>query len=131
MVHVGAVDAPITISDIKAVAREVWKAASDGSAGRRPAADILGWDFAFELNETARQVAAECRVDVSFKRIPRGVLGEEGSGTGVHQVLRAGRVIGRESTGEARADALSRSHRYIVQTTSNAIPHSAKGGLLA
>jgi DNA modification methylase len=74
MVHVGAVDAPVTISDIKAVAREVWKATGDGSAGRKSAADILGWEFAFELNETARQVAAESRVDVAFKKIPREVL---------------------------------------------------------
>ena len=41
---------------------------------RKAAADILGWEFAFELNETARQVAAESRVDVAFKKIPREVL---------------------------------------------------------
>jgi adenine-specific DNA-methyltransferase len=35
---------------------------------------FLGWEFAFELNETARQVAAESRVDVAFKKIPREVL---------------------------------------------------------
>ncbi len=52
MVHVGAVDAPVTLADV----------------------DILGWEFAFELNETARQVAAESRVDVTFKKIPREVL---------------------------------------------------------
>jgi adenine-specific DNA-methyltransferase len=73
MVHVGAVDAPVTLADVKSIAREVWKAASGGSA-RKAAADILGWEFAFELNETARQVAAESRVDVSFKKIPREVL---------------------------------------------------------
>jgi hypothetical protein len=72
MVHVGAVDAPVTIADVKAIAREVWKAA--GASGGKAAADILGWEFAFELNETARNVAAESRVDVSFKKIPREVL---------------------------------------------------------
>jgi adenine-specific DNA-methyltransferase len=72
MVHVGAVDAPVTISDVKAIAREVWKAASGASA--KAAVDILGWDFALELNETARNVAAESRVDVAFKKIPREVL---------------------------------------------------------
>ena len=36
--------------------------------------DILGWEFAFELNELARRVAAEARVDVAFKKIPREVL---------------------------------------------------------
>jgi hypothetical protein len=73
LVHVGAVDAPVTISDVKAVARETWKVASGGEA-RKAAADILGWEFGFELNETARQVAAESRVDVAFKKIPREVL---------------------------------------------------------
>jgi adenine-specific DNA-methyltransferase len=72
MVHVGAVDAPVTISDVKAIAREVWKAASGASA--KAAVDILGWEFALELNETARNVAAESRVDVAFKKIPREVL---------------------------------------------------------
>ncbi|MGH9546244.1 MAG: site-specific DNA-methyltransferase [Terriglobales bacterium] len=73
MVHVGAVDAPVTLSDVKSIARDVWKS-SGGTGGRRAAADILGWEFAFELNETARQVAAESRVEVSFRKIPREVL---------------------------------------------------------
>ena len=74
MVHVGAVDAPVTLSDVKAIAREAWKMASSGKAAGKAAADILGWEFAFELNETARQVAAESRVEVAFKKIPREVL---------------------------------------------------------
>ncbi len=72
--HVGAVDAPVTIADVKSIAREVWKCANTGGEARKTAADVLGWEFAFELNETARQVAAESRVDVSFKKIPREVL---------------------------------------------------------
>ncbi len=72
LVHVGAVDAPVTISDVKAISREVWKAA--GAAGGKAAVDVLGWEFALELNETARNVAAESRVDVAFKKIPREVL---------------------------------------------------------
>jgi hypothetical protein len=73
MVHVGAVDAPVTLTDVKAIAREVWKAASAGGA-KKAAVDIIGWEFAFELNETAREVAAQSRVDVTFKKIPREVL---------------------------------------------------------
>jgi adenine-specific DNA-methyltransferase len=72
MVHVGAVDAPVTIADVKAISREVWKAA--GASGGKAAVDVLGWEFALELNETARNVAAESRVDVAFKKIPREVL---------------------------------------------------------
>lgn len=74
LVHVAAVDAPVTLSDVKAIAREAWKIASSGKGAGKAAADILGWEFAFELNETARQVAAESRVDVAFKKIPREVL---------------------------------------------------------
>jgi adenine-specific DNA-methyltransferase len=74
MVHIGAVDAPVTLADVKAAARETWKAIGESSESLKCAVDILGWDFAFELNELAKQVAAESRVDVAFKKIPREVL---------------------------------------------------------
>jgi hypothetical protein len=35
---------------------------------------MLGWEFAFELNETVKQIAAENKVDLKFKKIPREVL---------------------------------------------------------
>lgn len=113
-VHVGAVDAPVTVEDVKAIARECWRAAGrggrvglgtgrleaggpsgygdgsqspggyddgrDGSGGHdgpretANAADVLGWDFAFEVNETAKAIAAEANVRLAFKRIPREVL---------------------------------------------------------
>ncbi|HXX24110.1 MAG TPA: site-specific DNA-methyltransferase [Terriglobia bacterium] len=74
-VHVGAVDAPVTLSDVKAIAKETWKGLGSGKDGPTKAGvDILGWEFAFELNELAKNVAAESRVDVSFKQIPREVL---------------------------------------------------------
>jgi hypothetical protein len=71
MIHVGAVDAPVTLSDVKSVVREVWRA---NKSAKNAGADILAWEFAFELNETAKQVAAESRVDLKFRRIPREVL---------------------------------------------------------
>lgn len=75
MVHVGAVDAPVTLADVKAVAREAWKALGGRQgAPSKAGVDILGWEFAFEVNELAKQVAAESRVDVAFKKIPREVL---------------------------------------------------------
>jgi adenine-specific DNA-methyltransferase len=36
--------------------------------------DVLGWDFAFELNEVAKQQAALAKADVRFLRIPRDVM---------------------------------------------------------
>lgn len=72
MVHVGAVDAPVTLSDVKAIAAEVWRAVGTGKGAPQSAGvDVLGWEFALELNELAKQVAAEARVDVAFKKIPR------------------------------------------------------------
>jgi len=75
MVHVGAVDAPITRADVNAIAAEVWRAAGKGSnSPEKPAVDVLGWEFALDINETAKQVAAQARVDAGFKKIPREVL---------------------------------------------------------
>jgi adenine-specific DNA-methyltransferase len=75
MVHVAAVDAPVTQADVKAIAREAWKAIASGKdSPTKAAVDILGWEFALEVNELAKQIAAESRVDVSFKKIPREVL---------------------------------------------------------
>jgi hypothetical protein len=75
MVHVGAVDAPVTVADAKAVAAEVAKSLGKGKdAPAKAAADILGWEFAFELNETAKDLAAQARVDLTFRKIPREVL---------------------------------------------------------
>lgn len=75
MVHVAPVDAPVTQADVKAIARDAWKAIGSGKdAPTKAGVDILGWEFALEVNELAKQVAAESRVDVSFKKIPREVL---------------------------------------------------------
>jgi DNA modification methylase len=75
MVHVAAVDAPVTQADVKAIAREAWKnIASAKGAPTNAGVDILGWEFALEVNELAKQIAAESRVDVSFKKIPREIL---------------------------------------------------------
>lgn len=75
MVHVAAVDAPVTQADVKTIAREAWKAIGAGmDSPTKASVDILGWEFALEVNELAKNVAAESRVDVSFKKIPREVL---------------------------------------------------------
>ncbi len=75
MVHVTAVDAPVTRADVNAIAAEVWKASGKGpNSPQKPAVDVLGWEFALDMNETAKQVAAEARVDAAFKKIPREVL---------------------------------------------------------
>jgi hypothetical protein len=75
LVHVGSVDAPVTVGDVKQIAGEFAKTVGTGrDAPTTKAVDILGWDFAFELNETARQTAGRAGIDVRFWRIPREVL---------------------------------------------------------
>jgi len=75
LVHVGSVDAPISVGDVQQIALEFRRAMGTGeSAPHTNRVDILGWDFAFELNEVARQQAALANLDLHFVRIPREVL---------------------------------------------------------
>lgn len=74
MVHVGSVEAPITVDDIKATIKEFWKLIGKEKSAQINGIDFLGWDFAFDVNETAKQFAAENKVNVVFKKIPREVL---------------------------------------------------------
>ncbi len=83
MVHIGSVDAPVSNGDVKSIVQEFWKSVGksyspsplgEGQGVRRNGIDILGWDFAFELNETAKQYAQANKVDLKFKLIPKEVL---------------------------------------------------------
>src|SRR5207253_1514246 len=74
MVHIGSVDAPVLLGDIKAIAQEFWKAVGKDSGASTNSVDVLGWDFAFELNEMGKQMAADANIKMAFKRIPREVL---------------------------------------------------------
>ncbi len=75
MVHVGAVDAPISISDVTQIAAEFKRAIGTGKdAPKTNGVDVLGWDFAFELNEVAKQQAAAANIQVRFLRIPHDAM---------------------------------------------------------
>lgn len=75
MVHVSTVDAPVTVGDVHQIAIEFRKSLGTGSdAPALKSVDVLGWDFAFELNEVARQEAASAGIEMRFVRIPREVL---------------------------------------------------------
>ncbi len=75
MVHVGPVDLPISPSDITQIAIEFRKAVGTGAdAPAEAAVDVLGWDFAFEINEVALQQAAQANLHMRFIRIPREIL---------------------------------------------------------
>lgn len=74
LVHVGNVDAPVAVDDIKSTIKEFWQLVGKEKTAQTNGIDFLGWDFAFDINETAKQFAAENKVDVTFKKIPREVL---------------------------------------------------------
>jgi adenine-specific DNA-methyltransferase len=75
MVHVGSVEAPVSVGDVKQMSAEFKKAMGTGKdAPATNGVDVLGWDFAFELNEIARQQAAAANIRMTFKRIPRDVM---------------------------------------------------------
>lgn len=75
MVHVGSVEAPVSLGDVKNMVVEFKKAMGTGKdAPKTNGIDVLGWDFAFELNEVACQQAEAANVKLVFKRIPRDVM---------------------------------------------------------
>jgi adenine-specific DNA-methyltransferase len=75
MVHVGAVDSPVSPADVTQIAIEFKKAMGTGKdAPKTNGVDVLGWDFAFEMNEIAQAQAAQANLNVRFLKIPREVL---------------------------------------------------------
>ncbi len=74
MIHVGSVEAPLTVEDIKATIKEFWKLVGKEKSAEKNHIDFLGWDFAFDVNETARQFAADNNVQIRPVKIPREVL---------------------------------------------------------
>lgn len=114
MVHVGAVDAPVTLADVKAIARDAWKAVGTGKdSPSKAGVDILGWEFAFEVNELAKQVAAESRVDVAFKKIPREVLDRKAVEQGDVRFFELGALS---------VDLKQKSHEVVLKLTDFVIP---------
>jgi hypothetical protein len=75
MVHVGSVDGPVSTGDVTQMAVEFKKAIGKGEdAPKTNGIDVLGWDFAFELNEVSKQQAAAANIQLRFFRIPRDVM---------------------------------------------------------
>jgi DNA modification methylase len=75
LVHVGSVDAPVSTGDVTQIAAEFKRMMGTGKdAPTTNSLDVLGWDFAFELNEVARQQAEAANIRMQFKRIPRDVM---------------------------------------------------------
>ncbi|MBC8135219.1 MAG: PKD domain-containing protein, partial [Fibrella sp.] len=68
-------DGPVSLGDLKNIGIELKKTVGTGAdAPTTLGVDILGWDFAFELNEAGRQTMQDAGIDAKFVRIPREVL---------------------------------------------------------
>lgn len=75
LVHVGAVDAPVTMADIQAVAKEARKLVGTGAgAPTELGIDVLFWDLAFDVNEGAKQLAESAGVNLRVYKIPNEVM---------------------------------------------------------
>ncbi|MGI9061951.1 MAG: site-specific DNA-methyltransferase [Ktedonobacteraceae bacterium] len=74
LIHVGSVDAPISLGEVRSIVNEFWRVKGKDAGEHTNGIDVLGWDFAFDLNETAKQMAADSNITLSFKKIPREVL---------------------------------------------------------
>jgi adenine-specific DNA-methyltransferase len=75
MVHVGAVDAPVSPGDVTQIAAEFKRAVGTGKdAPKTNGVDVLGWDFNFEMNEVVKQQAALANIQLRFLRIPHDAM---------------------------------------------------------
>jgi adenine-specific DNA-methyltransferase len=73
LVHVGSIDSPIAQGDISAILQE----AQQINPNKKQDIDLLGWDFAFEINEVAKQWGKEANITLHFKYIPRDLLDQK------------------------------------------------------
>ena len=82
-VHVGSIDSPVSEGDIMQIALE-WKRATGGAAAspQTNGIDVLGWEFAFELNDLKKQQAQRANLSLSFKRIPREIMEKRAADSG-------------------------------------------------
>ena len=71
----GGADDPVNRADVNAIAPEAMESQGKGLyVPQKPAVDILGREFALELNETVKEVAVKARGAAAFQKISRKVL---------------------------------------------------------
>ncbi len=66
-VHVGAIDAPVTMVEIK-------EALDEAAAAGHRALDVLGWEFEMGLHDLVEDEARDRGIDLRLRRIPREVM---------------------------------------------------------
>jgi adenine-specific DNA-methyltransferase len=124
MVHVGAVDAPISVGDVTQIAAEFKRAVGTGKdAPKINGVDVLGWDFAFELNEIAKQQAAAANIQMRFLRIPRDVMDKRAGRAGRHSLLRTGRAIGRDQDEQTQCLSKAKGLDDVPEEVRRSVKH--------
>ena len=75
MVHIGGVDAPVTLDDVQNVVEELASAIGGGPGSPiSKGVDILGWDFGLEVDTEASTLARDSGMSIRLLRIPREVM---------------------------------------------------------
>ena len=117
MVHVGAVDAPVAMGDVTQIVAEFKRAVGTGAdAPTRNGVDVLGWDFAFELNEVAKQHAAQANLNVKFIRIPTDVMDKRAVEQGDIRFFELAALAVDVTVGAARGAARARRDVTLTLT---------------
>ncbi len=75
LIHIGAVDAPVTFSEIQEAVAETKKAGQDSL-------DILGWEWEMGLHDVVEKAAKASGVHLRLFSIPRDVMDERAVGKG-------------------------------------------------
>lgn len=114
MVHVGAVDSPVSTGDVTQIATEFRRAVGTGKdAPKTNGVDVLGWDFAFEMNEVAKQQAEQANIQLRFLRIPREVMDKRAVEQGDVQFFELGALS---------VDVVSKARSVTLTLTDFVIP---------
>ena len=87
-VHIGAVDAPVTISEID-------EAVDECKAVNGTELHVLGWEWEMGLYDLMVDQAKKAGVKLLLLQIPREVMETAGGGQGRRPLLRAGLSGGR------------------------------------
>ena len=73
--------------------------------------DILGWDFAFELNEIARQDAEKAGIELRLVRIPREVLDKRAVEQGDVRFFELAALVSGRASRQAAGHSVDRGLR--------------------
>jgi len=106
-VHVGAVDAPVTLAEIK-------EALDETATVGHPRLDVLGWEFEMGLHELVQDEARFRSLALQIRRIPREVMDP--------RVVASGEVVFHELAYLA-VDARVRKRSVTVELTDFVLPN--------